>query len=70
MPRLVRLDADKPMKIEPQDKPIFVCACGLSQKFPICDGAHKRCNQETPGKLSVYDEDRQTIVEERDDPDA
>lgn len=68
MPRLVRHDALGPIKIEPQDKPIFICACGLSQNLPYCDGAHKGCRKtEEPGKLYVYDKDRRQIVEERDD---
>lgn len=67
MPRLVRSDRDGPIKIEPQDKPIFICGCGLTRNFPFCDGSHKACKNETPGKVSVYDKDNQTIVEERDD---
>ncbi len=68
MPRLVRHDADGPIRIDPPlDKPIFICACGLSQNLPYCDGAHKACKTtETPGKLAVYDEARTTIIEERD----
>ena len=67
MPRLVRHDHDGPIKIEPQDKPVWICGCGLTQNFPFCDGAHKACKSETPGKLSVYDADRKTVVEEQDD---
>ncbi len=68
MPRLVRHDADGPYRIDPQDKPVFICACGLSQNLPFCDGAHKACTTETPGKLLVYDKDRKTVIEERDEP--
>lgn len=77
MPRLIRLDATAPHKIEPAAfprdeqgnlKPIFVCACGLSQNFPLCDGAHKACRvAEQPGKIYVYDAQRRGIVEERAD---
>lgn len=66
MPRYVRHDHDGPIKIEPQEKPIFICACGLTKNVPFCDGSHKACKGETPGKVVVYDTDRQTIVEERD----
>ena len=67
MPRLIRHDAEGPIKIEPQDKPVFVCACGLSKNFPFCDGAHKGCKGETPGVVSVYDAQREKVIEERAD---
>lgn len=65
MPRFIRIDATGPIKIEPAQfprdeqgnlKPISICACGLSQKFPICDGAHKGCRvSEEPGYVYTYD---------------
>lgn len=77
MPRLVRLDAQAPIKIDPATwprdeqgnlKPISICACGLSQKFPICDGAHKACRAaEQAGVLYVYDATRTKVIEERPD---
>ncbi len=54
MPRLVRLEQTGPIKIEPSDKAIWVCACGLSATFPLCDKTHKRCADEQPGVLYVY----------------
>ncbi len=65
MPRLVRHDADGPIKIEPQDKPIFICGCGLTKNFPFCDGTHKSCKNETPGVVSVYDSEGNRVIEER-----
>jgi CDGSH-type Zn-finger protein len=59
MARLVKLSATGPVKVEPSDKPIFVCACGLSRKFPFCDGTHKTCRDEAEGKTFVYDENLQ-----------
>lgn len=73
MARLVRFTQNGPIKIEPPlEKPIWICACGLSQTFPICDGSHKACRlaETEPGKLYIYDTDRRTIVETRDDDAA
>ena len=72
MARLVRLDKTGPIKIDPATIPpgksIWVCACGLSATFPICDGTHKAaCVNEAPGTLYVYDKDRKTVVEQRPD---
>ena len=67
MPRLVRRDLDGPIKIEPQDKPVWVCGCGLTANFPFCDGAHKACKKEDADKLYVYDSDNATITEVRED---
>lgn len=67
MARLVRREATGPIKIEPSDKPIWVCGCGLSKKFPFCDGTHKACAKEEPGVLYVYDRENERVVEERVD---
>ncbi len=55
MARLVKFNATGPIKIEPQDKPVFVCACGISRKFPFCDGTHKACKEEEPEATYRYD---------------
>jgi CDGSH-type Zn-finger protein len=55
MPRLVKFEATGPIRIDPQEKPVFICACGLTQKFPFCDGAHKCCKDEEPGAVYTYD---------------
>lgn len=67
MPRLIRHDALGPHRIEPQDKPVFICACGLSQSLPLCDGSHKSARQEPPDRLCVYDRARVRIIETRED---
>jgi CDGSH-type Zn-finger protein len=73
MPRLVRMTHTGPIKIEPSEKPIFVCACGLSRTYPICDGTHKACREteKDAAALYVYDADRRFIIEtRRDEPQA
>ena len=67
MPRLVRVEGNGPIKIEPQEKAVWICACGLSQNLPHCDGSHTGCSRETPGMVAVYDETRTEIVEEREE---
>lgn len=71
MARLIYHDATGPARVDPQDKPIFICMCGLSQDLPRCDGSHKAARQnEQPGKLCIYDKARRSIIEVRDDSEA
>lgn len=75
MPRYIRLDATGPIKIDPSEfprdeqgnlKPIWICACGLSQRMPYCDKTHKQCGaNEPPGSIAVYDAERKTVIEHR-----
>ena len=60
MARLVRHEETSPIKIDPATWPrdengnlktIFICACGISSKFPFCDGTHKGCKGEEVGKV-------------------
>ncbi len=67
MPRLVRFTAKGPIKVEPQDKPVWVCACGLSKTFPICDKSHKACAAERDDHLYRYAPDG-AVIDEKPDP--
>ena len=57
MARIIRLSATGPIKVEPQDKAIFICACGLTKNAPFCDGSHKKSRDEPEGKCFVYNPD-------------
>lgn len=66
MPRLVRLTATTPFKIEPgaipADKAIWICQCGLSQKMPFCDGSHKSIRDEPGGMVCLYAKDAPRVL--------
>ena len=66
MTRIVPLDATGPIKVEPSDKPIFVCACGLSKMFPFCDGSHKPTRAEEPGCVYRYSGETNERVDKLD----
>lgn len=70
MARIVRHTGTGPIRIEPQEKPIFICGCGLTQNFPFCDGHHKKCREELAGKLYRYDAKGEQVLEVQDDPGA
>lgn len=68
MARMVRMDGTGPHRVDPQDKPVFICGCGLSRNMPFCDGCHKDARAEKDGTLYVYDAARENVV--REEPDA
>jgi CDGSH iron-sulfur domain-containing protein 3 len=45
----------QPVEIKPQEKSVWICACGLSKNQPFCDGSHKRIAGEEDGKVYEYD---------------
>ena len=55
MARLVRREATGPIEVKPQEKSVWICACGLSQTQPFCDGSHRKTKEEKAGEVTVYD---------------
>jgi len=54
MRKVVKSDK-KPLEIEPQEKSVWICMCGLSKNQPYCDGSHKTVASEEDGKVYEYD---------------
>jgi len=67
MARMIRHDATAPHRIDPNERPVFVCMCGLSKNLPFCDGSHSACKDEQPGKLYIYDKERSAVEREESD---
>lgn len=67
MPRMIRHELKGPVKIDPQDKPVFVCGCGLTKTFPLCDGSHKGCVKEDDATLYTYDKANEKVINEGPD---
>jgi CDGSH-type Zn-finger protein len=67
MARLVRHEATGPIEITPQNTSVFICACGLSQTLPYCDGSHDNTAGEKAGHICVYDKARTKIIETKKD---
>ncbi len=61
MTRLIRHDATAPALIEVGGITVAVCQCGLSRNKPFCDGSHTKTKGEEPGKLYIYDSDRNRV---------
>ena len=53
MSRLVLKDATGPLEIRAGAKSTWG-ACGLSRKWPDCDGSHILAKDELPGKVCRY----------------
>lgn len=65
MTRLIKHTETGPIEIPPQEKSVWICACGLTQNTPFCDGSHKICKKgdgEEAGKLYIYNDEATEVV--------
>lgn len=64
MPRIVLHTRKEPYKLPPQNHNAWICACGLSQNLPTCDGSHCKTVKEKDGIIVLYDKERVNAVRE------
>lgn len=54
MSRIVLHERNRPYLVKAGDHDLYVCACGLSEDKPLCDGHHKKTLDEKDGTF-IYD---------------
>lgn len=40
---------------------LHICACGLSQNKPFCDGSHRITRDENPDNIYAYNEEKERV---------
>ncbi len=62
MARIKIFEDKKPIIIDFNGEKKAICNCGLSKKYPFCDGSHNTIDEEE-GKLYVYIDDTPKEIE-------
>ena len=62
MTRIITSDHQGPQEVKVGGESKCICMCGLSKNKPFCDGGHKACAGEEPGKLYRYQDGKRSEV--------
>jgi CDGSH-type Zn-finger protein len=62
MARVITNEGTGPVEVKVGGESKWICMCGLSKKKPMCDGSHKQCAGEEPGKLYRYENGKRIEV--------
>jgi len=59
MSRLIEHDSTGPLKLDesdldPEEGDVAICLCGLSERYPYCDGSHRAVGDEDEGRCYRY----------------
>ena len=63
MARIVLHERNRPYIVKAGDQELHLCACGLSENKPYCDGTHKRTLDEEENTTYMYDKTGRTKLE-------
>ncbi len=60
MSRIVLHERNRPYVVKVGDEELYLCACGLSEDKPYCDGHHKNTLDEKDG-VFIYDSENHRV---------
>jgi CDGSH-type Zn-finger protein len=63
MARLIISTKDSPYEhVLPSGEKVHICMCGLSGKYPLCNGSHLKARDEDKDKIYIYNEKSEKLV--------